>query len=122
MQPSLPEAGPSGISSTRYLTLVFGLIAVVLGFALMVQCAIGVIVELVLSSHGSLARALPFVIAGLAPGGAGILAWRLSAQEPEQKVRTFKTVIITLVVEAVVIGWLSRQGLHALNLEWVHWL
>jgi hypothetical protein len=110
------------VSSTRYPSLILGLIAGLLGFALMVQCSIGVIVELLLSSPGSLGRALPFGIAGIAPGGAALGAWLLGAHEPERRVRTFKTLVITLIVEAVVIGWLSRQGVHALNVQWVHWL
>lgn len=49
-------------------------------------------------------------------------AWLSGSQEPDRRVRAFKTIVITLLVEAVVIAWLSTQGVHALNVEWVHWL
>lgn len=122
MQPGLPDLGPSGASTTRYPTLLLCLIAGLIAFALMVQSAIGVIVELLVDSPGNLGRALALAIAGLAPVVAAFGAWRLGAQEPERKDRTFKTVAITLVVEAVVIWWFSAQGVHALNVQWVHWL
>ncbi len=122
MQPSLPDVGSSGVSGTRYPTLVLCVIAGVLAFALLVQCAIGVIVALLVSSPAGLGRALTFGCAGLAPGGAALGAWLVGTHELERRVRTFKTVIITLVVEAGVIGWLSAQGIDALNVQWVHWL
>jgi hypothetical protein len=98
------------------------LLAALLAFVLMVQCSIGVIVAVLVSSPASLGRALTFGIAGLAPIGGALAAWLLGAQEPERRTRIFKAVVITLVIEAVVIMWLSAQGIHALNGQWVHWL
>jgi hypothetical protein len=122
MQPSLPDVGSSGVSGTRYPTLVLCLIAGALAFALMVQCAIGVMVALLVSSPADLGRALSFGFAGLAPGAAALGAWSIGTHELERRVRTFKTVVVTLVVEAAVLMWLSAQGIDALNVQWVHWL
>lgn len=113
---------PEGASATRYPTLLLGLIAGVLGFVLMVQCAIGVMVTLVVSSPPRLGKALTYLVVGLAPLAAALGAWLFGDQEPEQRVRAFKTVVITLAIEAVVIVWLSTQGVNAVNVEWVHWL
>jgi hypothetical protein len=117
----LPERGPRDVVEARALNLWLCVIAGLLGVAVMMQCAVVVIIDLLIApSHAG--RALGFVVAGLAPAGAALGSWRMGAREPDRTLRTFRTTAVTLMVEAGAITWLAGQGWHVLDAQWVHWL
>ena len=105
------------MGATRYSTVVLCLIALLLGFALMVQCAMVVISGLVVSdeNHGPVVR---FGLAGLAPIGAALAAWLIGAQELDRNARVLRTAVVTLIAEVVLLSWLAAHGIP-LTMHWI---
>jgi hypothetical protein len=115
-----PDPGSRHVVEARALGLWLCVIAGSLGFVVMTQCAVAVIIDLIVPSHPG--RTVGFVIAGLTPIGAALGSWRMGVREPDRSVRTCKTAAVTLMAEAAVITWLAGQGWHVLDTQWVHWL
>ena len=117
-EPALPRSGSTEIGRSRNLTFVLCLVATVLGFASMVQSAAAVIVGWLGATPERLGIVVRFGLAGLTPTAAAIAAWLVGGQEPDRTVRVFRTAVVTLIAEVLVLGWFAAHG-FSLNGPWL---
>ncbi len=98
------------MGTSRNLTFVLCVVATLLGFALMVQSAVAVTIGLVGATLQKLSIVVRFGLAGLTPAAAAIAAWLVGAEEPDRNVRVFRTAVVTLIVEVLLLSWLAAHG------------